>query len=170
MRNQGRYESDAWHQHSIVGFNYRLSEMNCALGCAQMNRIESILASREQVAQAYQTRLGKLADISCPPLSRIDCRISWFVYLVQLAAGFTRAQRDAVMLAMQAAGIGCGRYFAPIHAQPAYAQLPVRHPLPVTMAVSERTLALPFYNQLSSPQIAEVAETLEAAINHVRAA
>ncbi len=170
MRNQGRYESDAWHQHSIVGFNYRLSEMNCALGCAQMNRIESILASREQVAQAYQTRLGKLADISCPPLSRIDCRISWFVYVVQLAASFTRAQRDAVMLAMQAAGIGCGRYFAPIHAQPAYAQLPVRHPLPVTMAVSERTLALPFYNQLSSLQIAEVAETLEAAINHVRAA
>jgi perosamine synthetase len=51
LRNQGRYETDDWFEHSDLGFSYRLSEMHCALGCAQMKRIESILTARETVAR-----------------------------------------------------------------------------------------------------------------------
>ncbi len=167
MRNQGRYESDAWHQHSVLGFNYRLSEIACALGCAQMRRIESILAARERVARAYHSQLDGSPEIVRPEIEVPGARISWFVYVVRLAERFSRPDRDAVMQALHARGIGCGRYFAPIHAQPAYRDFSGHHPLPVTVQASERTLALPFFNYLSREQVAEVVEALKAALANV---
>lgn len=164
MRNHGRYESDDWHQHSILGYNYRLSEMNCALGCAQMRRIGEILERREQVARRYNELLRDVSGLVLPPLELPDAQISWFVYVVRLAERFGREQRDAIAHRLLERGIGCGRYFAPIHSQPAYADLPVRRPLPVTESVSARTLALPFFTRLDDARIHRVAEALREAI------
>lgn len=164
MRNHGRYESDDWHQHSILGYNYRLSEMNCALGCAQMRRIAGILERRAQVARRYDELLRDVTGLVLPPLELRDARISWFVYVVRLSERFGREQRDAIARALQARGIGCGRYFAPIHSQPAYADLPVRRPLPVTELVSARTLALPFFTRLDDESIQRVVRALHEAI------
>ncbi len=80
MRNHGRYESDEWHQHSILGYNYRLSEINCALGCAQMRRISEILARREQVARKYEALLRDVPELVLPPMDIAEVRLSWFVY------------------------------------------------------------------------------------------
>jgi perosamine synthetase len=164
MRNHGRYESDDWHQHSILGYNYRLSEMNCALGCGQMRRMGEILERREQVARRYNELLGDVSGLVLPPVELPDTRISWFVYVARLAEQFSREQRDAIARALQERGIGCGRYFAPIHSQPAYADLPVRRPLPVTESVSARTLALPFFTRLDDLRIQRVAGALREAI------
>ncbi len=113
LRNQGRYPSDAWHQHSILGFNYRLSEINCALGCAQMQRLDEILASRAGVAATYERHLRSLADVELLPRAGAGDRISWFVYVVRLGAGPDAALRDRVAASLVARGVGCGRYFAP---------------------------------------------------------
>jgi perosamine synthetase len=170
MRNHGRYDTDAWHQHSIVGYNYRLSEIACALGCAQMRRLDEILARREQVAQRYDTLLRDVPGLMLPPVELTDSRnsrisrISWFVYVVRLASHLGRAQRDAVVCTLQEQGIACGRYFAPIHSQPAYADLPLRQPLPVTEAVSERTIALPFFTRMDDADVRRVAEALAEAL------
>ena len=61
LRNQGRYETDDWFQHTELGYNYRISEINCALGLAQMGRLEEILQKREAVASAYHQRLCRLS-------------------------------------------------------------------------------------------------------------
>ena len=168
MRNQGRYESDAWHQHSILGYNYRLSEINCALGCAQMQRIDSILAMREAVARTYETHLADIVDLIRPGIDMPGGRLSWFVYVVRLKEYLERHQRDAIMQNLHSQNIGCGRYFAPIHTQPAYLSNPVHHPLPVTMAVSDRALALPFFNRLDETSIVAVAKALESALGSLR--
>jgi perosamine synthetase len=167
MRNQGRYNSDAWHQHSILGWNYRLSEINCALGCAQMRRIDHILLNRETVARTYDEALRGVEDVEPPPLQLSNRRISWFVYVVRLAPRFSNQDRDAITRKLVDQGIGCGRYFAPIHTQPAYNH-PLVHPLPVTAAVSSRTLALPFFNRLDKERILRVAEILGEAINSLK--
>jgi perosamine synthetase len=164
MRNQGRYDSDAWHQHSIFGWNYRLSEINCALGCAQMRRVDHILSSREAVARTYDEALRHIEGIELPPLKLVRRKISWFVYVVRLAPRFSQQDRDAVARNMVDQGIGCGRYFAPIHTQPAYT-IPIAHPLPVTEAVSVRTLALPLFNRLNKERILRVTEILGRAMN-----
>jgi perosamine synthetase len=167
MRNQGRYNSDVWHQHSILGWNYRLSEINCALGCAQMRRIDHILSSRETVARTYGEALSGVEGIERPPLQLVRRRISWFVYVVRLAPHFSQQDRDTIARKLVDQGIGCGRYFAPIHKQPAYI-LPIAHPLPITEAISVRTLALPFFNRLDKERIVRVTEILGRAMSSLK--
>ena len=167
IRNHGRYDSDAWHQHSIIGWNYRLSEINCALGCAQMRRIDHILSSRETVARTYDEALHDVEGVEPPPIQLSKRRISWFVYVVRLAPRFSQQDRDAIARKLINQGIGCGRYFAPIHTQPAY-NLPIAHSMPVTEAVSVRTLALPFFNRLDKERILRVTEILGEAINSLK--
>ncbi len=161
LRNQGRRPADDWFEHSEVGYNYRISEMNCALGLSQLRRIESILARRAAVAAEYDVRLRGVAPLVLPLQSMPNAKVSWFVYVVRLKADFSSSKRDAVRSYLLERGIGCGRYFAPVHLQPFYrldALGPVR--LPVTEAEAARTLALPFSNRLSSAEIEEICSEL----------
>jgi len=120
LRNQGRGNSDDGFEHQEVGYSYRLSEINCALGIAQLNRIESILQRREHVAGEYHQRLSSSSELKLPPLRVQRGQISWFVFVIRLAAHFTHHQRDWIVKEMSARGIACGTYFAPIHLQPIY--------------------------------------------------
>jgi perosamine synthetase len=160
LRNQGRHETDDWFQHTELGFNYRLSEIHCALGIAQTKRIDKILTTRETIARYYYELLEGCTDVVLPPAHAPAGRISWFVYVVRLHERFARADRDAVFEGFISAGIGCGRYFAPIHMQPSYAAWRDSYSLPVTESVSARTLALPFFNQLTPADVREVCEVL----------
>ncbi len=160
LRNQGRYESDAWHQHSVLGYNYRLSEINAALGCAQMQRLDAILAARTLVAEAYEQHLSASPEILLPLLRPTRRIVSWFVYVVRLPHILSGRERDEVVREMAARGIQCGRYFAPIHSQPAYADMPVGDALPVTVRESERTIALPFYTGMSEMDVKRVSTEL----------
>ena len=170
LRNQGRYPTPSreqdWLQHAELGYNYRLSEMACALGIVQLNRLPSILAQRAEVARRYDDSLSPIEGIVRPPLHLPSRTISWFVYAIRLAEPFSSNQRDKVLRFLQQQGIGCARYFAPIHRQPAYSQFPsaLQAHLPVTEAIAQRTLALPFFNRLSVANTEEVSTALNSAI------
>ena len=166
LRNQGRRPADGWLDHSLLGYNYRLSELNCALGLSQMRRIESILAQRADRAACYRECLRSIPEVAVPVFDSADGRISWFVFAVRLAPSFTGQARDAILRFMASRGIGCGRYFAPLHRQPLYAACADRgHDLTVTDQVATRTLALPFFNRLTDAEIAEVCLTLREVID-----
>jgi perosamine synthetase len=167
LRNQGRSVSDGWLQHTEVGYNYRLSEIACTLGIGQMRRLASILDRREEVARLYRRHLCGEQDLILPIDEIPGVRISWFVYVVRLANRFSTEQRDQVVQELEQAGIGCGRYFAPIHLQPAYANLPVAANLDVTEVVAARTIALPFFNRINDSQVASVCEALKQAIRRI---
>ena len=164
LRNQGRHDSTDWLQHAELGYNYRLSEINCALGLAQLQRIEEILQQRERVALQYQQALANIGGLILPATDIPGTRISWFVYVVRLDASFTEDDRDSIVTALTHAGIGCGRYFAPIHLQPSYAAWRNSSVLPITEAQASRTIALPFFNRITEDEIAYVSETLRAAL------
>ena len=168
LRNQGRGNPGEWLEHSVVGYNYRLSEMQCVLGLEQLRRIESILSRRSEVAAMYDQQLRGNPDLLLPKLHISDGRISWFVYVVRLSDRLRRHHRDAIVAALRQQGIGCGRYFAPIHLQPAYRDLPTPNdPLTVTQHVGERTIALPFFNRISSAEVREVCGKLQDAIRAI---
>jgi perosamine synthetase len=161
LRNQGRSDSKEWLQHDELGYNYRISEMNCALGVEQLKRVDAILARREAIARSYQRRLESHPQFELPATVLPRRRISWFVYVIRLRAPFAALHRDRLFQEMTARGIGCARYFAPIHLQPAYQATPSRKMnVPVTEFQAARTLALPFFNQITEEEIDEVCSTL----------
>ncbi len=169
LRNQGRRPADSWLDHSLLGYNYRLSEINCALGLSQWKRIGAILTRREGRAACYREHLRGVPELVLPVFETAGGRVCWFVFVVRLAERFTQEDRDAMLAFLASRGIGCARYFAPIHRQPLYAAYAGngRH-LPVTERVAGRTLALPFFNRLTDGEIAEVCLTLREAMETVQ--
>jgi len=161
MRNQGRSDDGAWLQHERLGFNYRISEINCALGIAQLERIDELLAKREKVARLYAERLRGTEDLILPYFEE-NKKISWFVYVARLQNKYTREDRDRILGELKEKGIGCSNYFSPIHLQPYYRKLfgYKEGDFPVTEKVSQRTIALPFFNNLKEKEIDYVCENL----------
>ena len=165
-RNQGRGEDGAWLQHERLGYNYRLSDMNCALGLGQLSRLGEILQKRKSVAETYRQALASVPAV-IPPHPEVG--MSWFVYVVRLEDEFRREHRDQILESLRSEGIGCNSYFSPIHLQPYYREMFGfrRGDFPVTEHVADRTLALPFFNNLSQNQIEVVTSSLSRAIGKI---
>jgi len=161
LRNQGRDDSEEWFQHTQLGYNYRISDINCALGIEQLKRIDAVLDRRELIAREYSDTLGSVPDLIIPAMVLPRRKISWFVYVVRLSSRFDQAHRDWIVNEMKSRGIALGRYFAPIHLQPIYQPAASgKTALPVTEFQASRSLALPFFNRIRGEEIKEVCQTL----------
>jgi perosamine synthetase len=166
LRNQGRGKGGGWLGHERLGYNFRLSDINCALGIIQLSRIEEIKTKRKQVANWYQEMLADDSRLIVPT-EPDDCDISWFVFVIRLSQDFTINQRDEVLSAMNNRGIQVSNYFPPVHLQPFIAEQ-FGYKLgdfPTTESVSERTIALPFYNNLSRDEVAIVCKNLKEVLD-----
>lgn len=170
MRNQGRSEDSQWLAHDRLGFNYRISDINCALGIPQLRRTDQILRARAAAAALYDQALRSIPEVIPPVLTEPDCDISWFVYVVRLQDEFTAEDRDNVLLELRKRGVQCRNYFPPIHLQPLYRTLFGYRPgmLPVTERIADRTIALPFFNRITESQIRYVCDSLKSSIALLR--
>jgi perosamine synthetase len=165
LRNQGRAD-DGRMEHVRLGYNYRLDEMSAALGCAQLERLDSILERRATVASMYDEALAPLADDLVRPQTPSNATRSWFVYVVRLRDPFADAARDHLLDHLQEAGIGCAPYFPAIHLQPYYRERFGYAPgdFPVCERVSARTLALPFFGAMTREDVDRVAAAVQDAL------
>ena len=170
LRNQGRDIDAGWLAHARLGYNYRLSDINCALGITQLGRIDEFVAKRRQVAQWYGELLKDESGVVLPS-EPSGCEISWFVYVIRLRDEFTTQDRDKVLSCLRENGIGCNNYFTPIHLQPYVAErLGCKEgDFPVTEKTAQRTIALPFYNNLTLQQVETVCSALKTALNNLKA-
>jgi perosamine synthetase len=168
-RNQGRAPGMDWLDHDRLGFNYRLSELQAALGVAQLERVDELLAARFRVAALYGERLGQMGGapagegdsdgLVLPLADRGQERRGWFVYVVQLPQG---ADREAVIADLDQRGIAAKAYLPCIHLMPPYRErFGFRGgELPVAEGVAERSLALPFFTAMGEDEVERVAEAL----------
>jgi len=165
MRNQGRSNDGEWLQHERLGYNYRISDINCALGIAQLERIDGILHKREKVAKLYNEKLKEIEELIVPQFEQNKI-ISWFVYVVRLTDRYSKEDRDLILNKLEEKGIGCSNYFSPIHLQPFYRKIfgYKKGDFPITEKVSERTIALPFYNNLKEDHVDCVCKNLKEII------
>jgi len=151
LRNQGRSESNNWLEHDVLGYNYRLNEMSCAIGIEQMKKIDNILEKRKEKAKRYNELLKDL--VICPEFNEDK---SWFVYVIRVN------NRDEVMAKLLEKGINCKPYLPAIHLQPVYRKLGYKEgDFPVCEKVSNSTLALPFFTEILEKEMTYVYETLK---------
>jgi len=165
LRNQGRDPGAGWLAHARLGYNFRLADINCALGLSQLGRLAEFLDARARVAQRYLELLADVDELVLPA-PYAEGRISWFVFVVRLADRFTQDERDAVLDHLRGEGIGCSNYFSPVHLQPFYRERFGYEggDFPVTEKVAARTIALPFYNRLSEADQDTVVACLKSGI------
>jgi len=168
MVNQGRGEEGGWLDHVRLGYNYRMDEMSAALGISQLERLDEIIAARSQVAGWYAASLSEAKTVVAPRVSA-SVGMSWFVYVVRLAEGFTGEDRDRILKGLEERGIGCRNYFAPIHLQPFYRELlgTKEGDFPITESVARRTIALPFFNRMTQNEVQTVVEALRELVTSV---
>lgn len=161
LRNQGR-DGSGWLQHARMGYNYRMPDILCALGSAQLRRIDDLLARRARVATWYRDRLHSDSRFRFQAVN--DAEISWFVMVVRLNDNYTRANRDDVLEGLRLQGIGCSNYFTPIHLQPHFVECGGYRPgsFPECERLSERTVALPFHAALTEAEVDQVCAALQA--------
>jgi perosamine synthetase len=158
-RNQGRAPDMGWLDHDRLGFNYRLSDLNAAVGLAQLERLEELLAGRARVAALYGEALAEIEDIRVPCEDRGLERRGWFVYVVQLPSGI---DRDDTVRALGARGVPAKPYFPAIHLMTFYRERFGHREgqFPVCEDVAARSIALPFFPAMSEGQVARVAGEL----------
>ncbi len=163
MRNQGRGETGEWLGHERLGYNYRISDISCALGISQLRRLDRIIELRGQAAQRYDVLLKDVGDVIIPTILPDVTRMSWFVYVIRLADRFMRADRDWLIRWLADHGIQSRPYFTPIHLQPFYVR-EFGHKagdFPITEHVSARTISLPFFTMITPEQQQEVVAVLK---------
>ncbi|HTX44836.1 MAG TPA: DegT/DnrJ/EryC1/StrS aminotransferase family protein [Solirubrobacteraceae bacterium] len=162
-RNQGRAPNMDWLDHDRLGFNYRLSDLACALGLAQLEHLDEMLTGRARVAAWYREALAGVEGVSLPLDDRGRVRRGWFVYVIQLPVG---SDRDGVVRALAERGVASKPYFPAIHLMSFYRER-FRHregEFPVCEDVAAHSIALPFFPEMSQGQVERVAESLRGVL------
>jgi perosamine synthetase len=162
-RNQGRAPDMGWLDHDRLGFNYRLSDVACALGLAQLSRLDSMLAGRARVASWYREALAGIEGLELPCVDGGGARRGWFVFVVQLPRG---VDRDGTVRALGERGVPSKPYFPAIHLMSFYRERfgHQEGEFPVCEDVAARSIALPFFPEMSEGQVARVAAALHEVV------
>jgi perosamine synthetase len=153
LRNHGQ---TSLYQHAVLGFNWRMTEMQAAMGVVQLGRLDNIIRRKRKNATTFGDRLRQIRGVT-PPAAQPDREHVYMLFTTLLDNG-----RDEVRDAMLRAGVEVRLYFPPAHRQPIFAGR--RVDLPVTEDLSRRMLSLPFHTRLTDRQFEDIATTLEKAV------
>ncbi len=166
MRSQGRATTGLWLYHERLGYNYRMSEINAAVGIIQMERLKEIIAKRDKIAQIYNEKLKDIKGVILPYVDSKVTNMSWFVYVIRLEDNI---DRNKIIDYLTESGIACKPYFTPIHLQPYMRNMFgfKEGDFPITEKVGKSTIALPFHNKLNKADIDYVVKKLNEAINKI---
>ena len=163
LRNHGRSYAARWFHHVRLGFNYRITDLQAALGLAQLEKLDRMLGLRGEAAARYTDLLAAVGGVEAPLADDADHKRSWFVYVVKLEPGI---DRESVMRRLSEQGIEAGLYVPAVHLQPYMRERYgfAEGMCPVAEDACARTLALPFFPQLGAADQELVVDALRDAV------
>lgn len=156
MRPGKRY----WHD--VAGFNYRMTNLQAALGVAQMERVERFLARRREIGERYNRQLAKIEGIVLPPTKSWGQTIYW-IYSLLVDESKTGISRDALSIRLSELGIENRPFFYPMHEMPPYAQ---DGDFPVSKRLSRQGMSLPSGNDITDEAIDRVCNAIAEIVTH----
>ncbi len=162
-RNQGRAVDMGWLDHDRLGFNYRLGDLAAALGVAQLEKLDLMLARRSTLAGLYAEALADVGGVEAPIEARGHEMRSWFIYPVRLDA---ELDRDATIARLAERGVASKAYLPCIHLFPHLRELGYQEgQFPIAEEASARSLALPFFTSMAESQVERVCEALAESLH-----
>lgn len=160
-KGQWQYEMDS------LGFNYRLSDIQCALGISQLRKLKTQIERRSEIAAHYDASLSGLAGV-IPLMRRDDIRHAWHLYVVRILSGKTRTDRDAVYTRMRAKEVGVNVHYTPVYLHPYYKKLlgDFTGHCPMAETVASEILTLPIFPRMNGTDVDRVVDALLESIGN----
>lgn len=159
-----RYAKDGTWRYDVAypGFKYNMTDITAALGLVQLERLAAMQAARARIVARYRAAFADVADLLELPSCRADVEHAWHLFVVRVRPAALRIDRDGVIQALTAAGIGTSVHFIPLHEHSYYRDhLGVRaETVPVADREWERIVSLPLHPGLSDADVDRVADTL----------
>ena len=169
LRLYGKEGGTIVHDYIRLGYNYHMSDMQAALGTAQLARSKEIFSKLARVARLYNGKLKEIPGIETQFIAD-NVKLSWFAYIIRFPERFDANRRDRVIERLGKRGIRlCRNYFPPIHLFKVYRDRfgYQKGDYPVTEAVSARSMSLPFFSNLTEREMDYVVENLAEAIQKI---
>ena len=160
-------ESDGvWYYQQIdLGFNYRMTDIQAALGYSQMNRLDEFVKRRRYLADRYNEKL-KNFPLKLP-YQDSDTNSSWHLYIVRMNTGKIKKTKAEIFNEMRENGVTLNLHYIPVHTQPYYEKLGYKpEECPVSLKYYEEVFTLPLYYSLTDEQQDYVIEALKKVLNH----
>jgi len=163
-----RQSAGQWYYEMVMlGMNYRLPDINCALGFSQMKRLDENLARRREIAAMYGARLAGLPGLILP-VARADVNPAWHLYSVRVDALKLTVGRAEVFRALRAENIGVNVHYIPVHLHPYYRERfgYKGGEFPVAEAAYEQLLSLPMFPAMTDADIDDVVRAMGKVLEH----
>jgi perosamine synthetase len=162
-----RNASGALHSEMVdLGFNYRITDIQCALATTQLGKLEASLARREAIAGRYRSALGEQRGLTMPTIAA-DVRHAWHIFPILLDRKHLAVDRETIFAALRAENIGVALHYIPAYWHPYYERLGYRRGLtPVAEDVCGRLLTLPMFPAMSDADVDDVVTALAKVLGH----
>jgi len=155
----GLSHGDWFYQQIELGFNYRMTDLQAALGASQLKRLDEFIEKRRRVARVYQQALARLPLIL--PYQHADTNSAWHLFVIQVDSAKTSMTRKEVFDYLRKQGVGVNVHYIPIHTQPYYQNIGFKtQDFPKTLHYYERAISLPIYFSFSQAEQNFVIQTL----------
>ena len=162
-----RHESGDWfYEMVLLGFNYRLTDIACALGLSQLEHLAANLARRREIAAQYTEAFRDLLAIIVPPV-REGVVSAWHLYPVRLKPEMLAAGRKEIFQALRAENIGVNVHYIPVHKHPYYCErFDSEESYPVAEDAYERLISLPMFHSMTAQDVEDVIHALRKVVAH----
>jgi len=161
--------SEDWYYEQIeLGYNYRITDIQCALGISQLKKADKYISRRKQIAKMYNKAFKEIQGIIIP-FQENGCNSSWHLYILQLETEKLKADRRVIFEALKAENIGVNVHYIPVYYHPYYKKLGYKKGIcPIAEKLYERIITLPLFPKMTDKDVEDVINAVEKVISYYR--
>lgn len=167
-RARDRQAKGQWYYEMVsLGYNYRLSDIGCALGLSQLKRLETNLSHRREIASQYNEAFEKIQGIIRPTVEK-EINAAWHLYPIRLDLSMFRADKAKIFSALRAENLGVNVHYIPVHLHPYYRQRfgYKRGDCPVAEQAYEQLISLPIFHGMGDQDVKDVIEAVRKVLSY----
>ena len=164
------YDGPWYYEMQELGYNYRLTDFQCALGISQLKKIDRIIQCRREIVKKYDCEFEDVPEIKIPEINPVDSNPVWHIYMIQLNLEKLKVSRRNIFEALRAENIGVNVHYIPVHLQPYYQKRFGYHKgdFPKAENYYSRAITLPIFPMMSDKDIDDVVAAVKKVINYYK--